>query len=291
MRIGVVFPNTEIGDDPDGIRTYVEVVEAAGATHLLTYEHVLGADTTNRPDWPGPYTHLHPFHEPFVLFGFLAGFSTLDLWTGVLVLPQRQTALVAKQAAEVDVLSGGRLTLGVGIGWNPVEYEALGTDFTTRGRRIEEQVEVLRRLWTEPVVDINGRDHVIPEAGILPMPVQRPIPIWFGTSDEPRALRRAGRLADGWIPLMPPGPVLDAAFVGLRAAAEGAGRDPDAIGLHGRVAVGDADLARATDHAGRWAAAGATHLSVNTLNAGLAGAEQHADAAVRALSALSASRT
>src|SRR6185436_13789954 len=144
--------------------------------------------------------HEHPFHEPMVLFGFLAGVTAhLQLTTGILILPQRQTALVAKQAAEIDVLSNGRLRLGVGLGWNHVEYEALGMDFRTRGRRVEEQVEVLRKLWTEPLVTYRGTGHVIDNAGLNPMPVQRPIPIWFGGSAEP-ALKRAARLGDGWMP-------------------------------------------------------------------------------------------
>src|SRR6266545_3812452 len=177
IRVGVTFPQVEIGSDAGGVRAYAQAAQDLGYRHLLVYDHVLGADPAAYPGWAGPYTAQSMFHEPFVLFGYLAAaVPALELVTGVIILPQRQTALVAKQAAEVDVLTGGRLRLGVGIGWNEVEYEALNEDFHTRGRRIGEQIQVLRKLWTEPVVDFHGRYHSIPRAGILPMPVQRPIP-------------------------------------------------------------------------------------------------------------------
>src|SRR5947199_252247 len=178
MRVGVVFPQTEIGPDPIVVRDFVQAVEQMGFAHLAIYDHVLGADTSTRPGWRGPYTKDTQFHEPLVLFGYLAALTTsLELVTSIIILPQRQTALVAKQAAEVDVLSGGRMRLGVGLGWNKVEFEALGEDFHNRGKRIEEQIAVLRALWTEPVVDFKGEWHTIPEAGINPMPIQRSIPI------------------------------------------------------------------------------------------------------------------
>src|ERR1700676_367217 len=157
MRIGVVFPQTEIGADGGAVRAYAETVEDLGFTHVLAYDHVLGADPAVHPGWAGPYDLKSTFHEPFVLFGYLAGFTSLELATGVIILPQRQTALVAKQAAEVDLLSGGRLRLGVGLGWNQVEYEALGKDFSNRGQRMAEQVELLRRLWSEPSVTFEGK--------------------------------------------------------------------------------------------------------------------------------------
>src|SRR5947207_13234197 len=210
MRIGVVFPQTEIGDDPIAIRDYAQAAEQLGYQHLLIYDHVLGASIANRPDWRGPYTSDTLFHEPFVLFGYLAGLTKrIELVTGVIVLPQRQTALVAKQAAEIDVLSGGRLRLGIGVGWNEVEYEALGQDFHTRGRRSVEQIAVLRALLTQEVVDFHGHWHHITHAGLNPQPVQRPIPIWFGVGSSqnpypPEAvLRRVARLADGWSPNIP----------------------------------------------------------------------------------------
>ena len=176
MELGVVFPQTEIGSDPIAVRDYAQAAEQLGYTHLIVYDHVLGADTTRHENWQGGYTLESMFHEPFVLFGYLAGVtSTIELVTAVLILGQRQTALVAKQAAEVDVLSGGRLRLGIGVGWNHVEYEALGENFHDRGRRSEEQIELLRALWTEEAVDFHGRWHNVTHAGISPLPVQRPI--------------------------------------------------------------------------------------------------------------------
>src|ERR1700722_1246682 len=210
MKIGAVFPQTEIGSDGGAVRAYVERVEQLGYSHLIVYDHVVGADPAVHQGWDGVYDVRSSFHEPLVLFGFLAGVCSLELVTGILILPQRQTALVAKQAAEVDVLTGGKLRLGVGLGWNPVEYEALGKDFSNRGRRLEEQVELLRRLWTEESVTFDGTYEQVTGAGLAPLPVQRPIPIWFGAA-APASFRRAGRMADGWIPLVPPGPKLDEA--------------------------------------------------------------------------------
>lgn len=199
MRIGAVFPTTEIGNDPTAIRDWAQAAEQLGYSHVVLYDHVLGAVHADRePKLLGPYTEKDPFHEPMVLLGFLAGVTTrIELVTGVLILPQRQTVLVAKQAAEVDVLSGGRMRLGVGTGWNPVEYEALGADFDDRGRRFDEQVELLRRLWREPLLDFRGRYHRVDRAGMLPLP--RPeLPLWFGGFTTV-ALRRAARLGDGFL--------------------------------------------------------------------------------------------
>ncbi len=156
MNVGVVFPQTELGGDPGAVRAYGQRVEELGFTHLVAYDHVLGADPAVHQDWKGPYDVRTTFHEPFVMFGYLAGLTSLELVTGVIILPQRQTALVAKQAAEVDLLTGGRFRLGIGLGWNAVEYEALGEDFTNRGRRSEEQVDVMRRLWTEESVTFDA---------------------------------------------------------------------------------------------------------------------------------------
>ncbi len=269
MEFGVVFPQTEIGADPGGVRAFAQAAEEIGYGHLLAYDHVLGADLSQRSDWPGPYTSEHQFHELFVLFGYLAAVAPgLELVAGVLVLPQRQTALVAKQAAEVDLLTGGRLRLGVGLGWNYVEFEALGEDFRNRGRRSEEQVEVLRRLWTEPVVEFDGRWHRIPAAGINPLPVQRPIPIWIGGSAEV-AIKRAARLADGFFPQRPLEDGWPATMERFRAWAEEAGRDPASIGVEQRIDVsgGTPDDWRASVE--EWRALGATHVSVVTMRAGL----------------------
>ena len=191
MQIGVVFPQTEIGNDPAAIRDYAQTAEGLGFSHVLAYDHVLGANPQRPGGWSGPYTYLTPFHEVFVLFGYLAAVThKLGLAAGVIILPQRQTALVAKQAASLDVLSGGRLRLGIGLGWNEVEYTSLNENFHNRGKRIEEQVVLMRRLWTEPLVDFKGKWHTIPDAGLNPLPVQRPIPVWFGGSAE-AALRRS----------------------------------------------------------------------------------------------------
>src|SRR5436309_3256591 len=197
MRIGVVFPQTEIGSDADVISGYAQRVERMGYTHVLAYDHVLGADPEVHKGWNGPYDVYTSFHEPFVLFGYLAAVTALELVTGIIILPQRQTALVAKQAAEVDVLAQGRFRMGIGLGWNKVEYDALGADFHTRGRRLDEQVALLRRLWTERSVTFEGTFDRVTGAGISPMPVQQPIPLWFGAASE-RAYERVGRLADGW---------------------------------------------------------------------------------------------
>ena len=199
LRLGAVFPTSDIGTDPVAIRDFAQGVEELGLDHLITYDHVLGADHADRdPPLTGPYTEHDAFHEPFVLFGYLAAVtSRLELVVGVLVLPQRQTALVAKQAAEVAILSGGRLRLGIGTGWNWVEYDALGVPYRSRAGRLEEQVDVLRRLWAEPLVTVHGKHHDIERAGILPMP-DGPIPIWFGGGAEPQ-LRRAARLGDGFL--------------------------------------------------------------------------------------------
>jgi probable F420-dependent oxidoreductase len=276
MKIGVVFPQTEAGADPGALRSYAEAVSDLGYDHVLAYDHVLGADPSVHTGWSGPYDLHSTFHEPFVLFGYLAALSRLELVTGILVLPQRQSALVAKQAAEVDLLTEGRLRLGVGIGWNPVEYEALGKDFSDRGARISEQVTLMRRLWTEESVTFQGRFETVTGAGLAPMPVQRPIPIWFGTGATTRAgLRRAGQLADGWFPLIAPGPQLEAALAEIDQAAREAGRDPEGIGMEGKLEFGDGDLDRLAQEAESWRAIRASHLSINTMGAGLARVDDH----------------
>jgi probable F420-dependent oxidoreductase len=273
MQIGVVFPQTEIGSDVGAVRAYAERAEQLGFRHLLAYDHVLGADPAVHENWNGPYDVQTTFHEPLVLFGYLAAITRLELVTGIIILPQRQTALVAKQAAEVDLLAEGRFRLGIGLGWNRVEYEALGKDFASRGRRSDEQVELLRRLWTEPSVTFDGTDEHVTGAGLAPLPVQRPIPVWFG-AQSPAAYRRAGRLGDGWFPQVRPGPDLDAARAIVEQAAVEAGRDPAAIGMEGRVTF-NGDAEQIVDHVGRWRKAGASHVSVNTMNTGLSTVDQH----------------
>ncbi|TRW89282.1 LLM class F420-dependent oxidoreductase [Mycolicibacterium sp. 018/SC-01/001] len=274
MRIGVVFPQTELGGDPGAVRAYGESAEHLGFTHLLAYDHVLGADPAVHRDWAGPYDVDTTFHEPLVMFGYLAAVTTtLELVTGVIILPQRQTALVAKQAAEVDLLTGGRFRLGVGLGWNAVEYEALGENFRDRGRRSDEQIELLRRLWTERSVTFEGRHHRVTGAGLAPLPVQRPIPLWIGAA-SPRAYERVGRLADGWFPMFAPGPRLDEARAVVDEAARAAGRDPAGVGMEGRVTwAGDVDATVTAIE--QWHQVGATHLSVNTMGAGLQTVDEH----------------
>jgi probable F420-dependent oxidoreductase len=285
MRIGVVFPQTELGGDVGAVRAYGEGVQDLGFTHLLAYDHVIGADPDVHRGWNGPYDVRTTFHEPFVLFGYLAAITRLELVTGIIILPQRQTVLVAKQVAEVDLLTAGRFRLGVGIGWNAVEYEALGKDFSNRGARLEEQVVLLRRLWTEPSVTHEGVYERVTGAGLAPLPVQRPIPVWFGAVAE-RALRRVGRLADGWFPQVPPGPRLDEARAVVSRAAVDAGRDPDAMGMEGRISWDEGDVDKLVRQAGRWRDADATHLSVNTMGAGLASVEDHLAALAKAAGAL-----
>ena len=274
MRIGVVFPQTEIGPDAGAVRAYAEHVEGLGFTHLLAYDHVVGADPNVHAGWDGPYDLHNTFHEPLVTFGYLAAVTTsLELVTGILILPQRQTVLVAKQAAEVDLLSGGRLRLGIGLGWNAVEYEALGEDFSNRGKRSEEQVDLMRTLWTEQTVTYHGTYHQVTGAGLAPLPIQRPIPVWFGAS-SPRAWRRAGRLGDGWFPMVGPGPKLELALQEVAQAAREAGRDPAQIAMEGRVSWnGNADDLAAGLRV--WADAGASHVSINTMGAGLASVDDH----------------
>jgi probable F420-dependent oxidoreductase len=275
MLAGAIFPQLEIGSDPIVIRDYAQAVEDLGFHHLLAYDHVLGASTAHRPDWSGPYTTDSLFHEPFVLFGYLAGLTTrLEFTTGVIILPQRQTALVAKQAAEVDVLSGGRLRLGVGIGWNTVEYEALNEDFHNRGKRIEEQIAVLRRLFHDPIVSFEGQWHQIHEAGLNPLPGRRSIPIWIGGGAE-AVLQRVATIGDGWFPQMRPEPEGRQMVEKLRGLVRAAGRDPATIGIEARVSLKGTTLEQIEALARAWQAIGATHMGVNTMGAGFATVDDH----------------
>jgi len=263
------------------------VANECGYDHALLYDHVVGADETIHQDWWGAYNVRTPFHEPMVLFGYLAALTGMEMLAGIIVLPQRQTALVAKQAAEVDMLTGGKFRLGVAIGWNPVEYQALGKDFSNRGQRIEEQVAILRQLWSERSVTFQGRFEEMPGVGLAPRPVQRPIPIWFG-GQSPIAYRRAGRLGDGWIPEVYLGPELTEAQSIVNQAASEAGRDPETIGMQGRVRWGTGGVSQIVDDIGRWGEVGATHVAINTMMApsgewrqdaqtGLASVQEHVD--------------
>ena len=284
MRVGVVFPQAEIGADVGAVRAYGQRVEELGFSHVLAYDHVVGADRRVHTDWRGPYDLDTTFHEPLVTFGYLAAVTTaLELVTGVIILPQRQAVLVAKQAAEVDLLSGGRLRLGVGVGWNAVEYEALAEDFSNRGKRFEEQIELMRLLWTRQRVTYQGKFHTVTGAGLAPLPVQRPIPMWIG-AQSPRAYLRAGRLADGWFPQMQPGTQLDEARELVERAATEAGRDPASIGMEGRVSWrGDTDAVAAELR--NWVDTGATHASIDTMGAGLRTVDEHLTALAAAADA------
>lgn len=288
MRIGAVYPQIELRGDPSAVRRLGLAVEELGFDYLLAYDHVLGAVHADRtPQLTGPYTEHDPFHDPFVMFAYLAAITErLQFATGILILPQRPTALVARQAADLDLLSGGRLRLGVGIGWNHVEYEALGQQFRTRGARQEEQIGLLRRLFTEPVVDFSGRFDRIDRAALVPRPAH-PIPIWLGGSSE-AAYDRAARLADGFI------------FIGgdidhtidvwkrLRDRVLSLGRSVEDFGAEyvARPQGGPGDLTAEID---AWRRAGGTHLSVVTMGLGLDSVDGHIDYLASVANALSLS--
>ncbi len=272
MNIGIVFPQQEFGDDPGAIKEFAQTAEALGYSHLLVYDHVLGAVHAGRePRLTGPYTEETAFREPFVLFGFWAGVTEkIGLVSGVIILPQRQTALVAKQTTEIDILSGGRLRLGIGTGWNYVEYDSLNEDFHNRGKRQEEQVELLRKLWTEPVVDFTGKWHRVERAGLKPLP-GRQIPIWFGGFSDP-AYKRAARIGDGFIF----GGGTKDALAGLetvRGYLAANGRDASAFGVEAMLNFQAGPERWASDVA-TWRDAGATHVSVRAMGGGL-GTKEH----------------
>jgi len=284
MQLGVTFPQTEIGADPIVIRDYAQAVQGLGYKHVVVFDHVLGADPTNRPGWQG-YTYRDSFHEPFVLFGYLAALTQLELVPAVIILPQRQTALVAKQAAEVDILTQGKLRLGVGVGWNPVEYEALGKNFSTRGRVIEEQIEVMRLLWSQEIVSYQGQFHTITEAGLNPLPLQRSIPIWMGGSADV-LLRRVARLGDGWFPQGRPDDRMRETVERLRRYIREIGRDPVAVGVEARMNAREGDLDEWFRQTDGWRELGATHISINTMGAGFKSPTEHIEAIRRYKEAL-----
>lgn len=286
LRIGAVFPQTEIGSDPATIRRYATTVEHMGYQHLLAYDHVVGGSLAVHQKLRNRYTSDTPFHEVFVLLGYLAAVApTLELVTGVLILPQRQAVLVAKQAAELDVLTQGRLRLGVGIGWNDLEYEALNEPFGNRARRFEEQIEVLRRLWLSDIVDYTGTWHRIDHVGINPMPVQRPIPIWIGASAEP-AIRRAARIADGFFPNARTIEDHERQLGWLRDELAKNGRSNDDFGLEPRISLGDGDVDDWRRLYAWWQEQGATHIDINTMGAGCTSVDDHLRLLERALKAV-----
>ncbi|HEY4035182.1 MAG TPA: LLM class F420-dependent oxidoreductase [Ktedonobacteraceae bacterium] len=274
MQIGVTFPQTEIGADPIVIRDYAQAAEALGYHHLVAFDHVLGGDPTKHSGLR--YTYHHMFHEPFVLFGYLAALTHLELVSAVIILPQRQTALVAKQATEVDVLTGGKLRLGIGVGWNSVEYEALGMDFHIRGRVVEEQIEVMRQLWSQQVISYQGKYHTINAAGLNPLPVHHSIPIWTGGSADV-LLRRTARLADGWFPQGKPNDQMRETIKRLHDYIREAGRDPSSVGIEARVNASDGNPDEWLRQTEAWQALGATHIAINTMNVGFT-PDQHIEA-------------
>jgi probable F420-dependent oxidoreductase len=257
-----------------------------GYDHIFIADHVLGADPSfHQHPSLGTYNHKSVVHESFILMGFLSAITKrVGLTTGILILPQRQTALVAKQAAEIDVLSGGRLRLGIGVGWNAVEFEALGEEFRNRGRRSAEQIEVMRALWTQEVVDYHGRWHDITHAGINPLPVQRPIPVWIGggSSGDPKlsevVLRRIAAIADGWCPNITTDDAGKATIEKVHGFAREAGRDPSTLGLDGRIRVSGLQPEEWLDEVKAWEGMGATHLSIETRRGGMTTAGEHIEA-------------
>lgn len=277
MKIGLVFPQTEFGSDPAALRDYVQTAESLGFSHILAYDHVLGANPNRPGGWQGPYTHQDPFHEVFVLFSYMAALSaTLEFVTGILILPQRETAVVAKQAATLDVLSNGRFRLGVGVGWNKVEMESLGQNFHTRGRRVEEQIDVLKLLFTQELVIFKGEWHDIADAGLNPMPVQRPIPIWLGGHSDV-VLRRLARKGDGWLPGYRTAEAAQESLDKIEEYLGEYGRSRRDIGLEPRLHYKDGPDAWQTYLAG-WQAAGATHISFNTMGVGFNTPQKHLQA-------------
>ena len=290
MRVGTYLPQREFGPDLGAVKEFAQAVESLGYDHLRVGDHVLGANSASRPDWTGPYDHTDLWHEPLVLFGYLAGITqSLELVTSIVILPQRQTVLVAKQASAVDFLSNGRLRLGIGIGWNEVEYEALGEDFRDRGPRSEEQMEVMRALWTRELVTFEGRWHKITDAGLNPMPVQRPIPIWIGggpgsvgsysSSASDRVIRRIATKADGWFPMAgfpaEAGPLIARLHEHMRQA----DRDPDEVGIEFSVSAASGDPEDWARQASEWKGLGATHISARTADAGFSSVAEHIQSA------------
>lgn len=257
MKFGITFPHQTVGTDPVAVRDFAQTAEGTGFDYISAGEHVLGAHPDRNPERPG-FTHEMAFHEPMVLFSYMAAVTQrIELVSAVLVLPQRQTALVAKQAAELAILSGGRLRLGIGVGWNVAEFEALGVDFEHRGSRVEEQIELMRRLWAEPLISFEGRWHKLDRVGINPRP-QALIPIWIGCAAEDRLLRRVARIADGWIPQGD----IEEPMQRLRAFLKEMGRDLSNFSVTSGVTIGGEGPDTWIDAARRLQALGVTHLGV-----------------------------
>ncbi len=277
LRVGAVFPQTEMSADRAEIRSWIEGVRDLGFQHVLAYDHVLSGDQTYHfPKLVGRYDETKPFQEVMVLFGYMAAIAPeMEAVSGVVILPQRQTALVAKQAATVDILTGGRLRLGVGIGWNDIEYQGLNETFTNRGKRLEEQIDLLRRLWQQPIISYEGQWHTIDHAGLAPLPIQRPIPIWIGGSADV-ALQRAARIADGFISNNGVNLDRSAHEVNvIRAELERIGRPPTSFGFEPRLNLAEDSDATWRQAIAWWQEQGATHVSINTMGAGCVSINDH----------------
>lgn len=275
MKIGIIFPQTEFGADPAAIRDFAQTADDLGFSHISAYDHVLGANPNRPGGWKGVYTFEDPFHEPMALFSFMAAVTErVSFLTSAIALPQRQTVLAAKQAATLDVLSGGRLRLGIGLGWNQVEFTALGENFQNRGRRIEEQVELMRSLWTQPLIEFSGQWHEVPDAGINPLPVQRPIPIWFGGRAD-AALRRIARLGNGWIPNLRTIENTLPHLEKLQKYLSEAGRSDEDFGIEASIHYREGDPERLSELLRNWSDNGATHIGLNTMHSRLRGPDDH----------------
>ena len=275
MRIGVVYPQIEFPTDAQSVAEYARTAEGLGFTHILAYDHVLGANPERPGGWQGPYTFQHPFMEPLTTFSYMAAITErIEFTTGVIVLPQRQTALVAKQAAILDVLSGGRLRLGIGIGWNAVEYEGLKESFRNRGKRVEEQLELLQLLWTQELVTYTGKWHRLSDTGINPLPIQRPIPIWLGGHHE-NVLKRVARFGAGWMPNYRYPQQAATSIAKINRYMQEAGRDPQELGIEARIYYGGGEPGVWMETLAAWKEAGATHASFNTMGAGFKTAKEH----------------
>ena len=274
MEIGAVFPHNEIGTDPQAIKDYAQGVEELGVTHLLIYDHVLGADRIRPGGFEGPYDKDVAFHEPFTTFAFIAAVTKkLEMITTVMILPQRQTVLVAKQAAELAILSNNRFKLGIGVGWNTVEYTGLNENFKNRGKRQEEQVELMRLLWESEVLEYKGDYHHIDKASINPRP-SKSVPIWFG-GGAPQLIERCADLGDGWIPLMGPNEAARKTLAAIKEKRKSKGLDWDNFGVQAQAQYAGGDAERWNKHAEKWRNLGASHIAIATHNAEPTNVEGH----------------
>jgi probable F420-dependent oxidoreductase len=275
MKIGVIFPQIEFGHDPTAVKDYAQAAEELGFSHIAAYEHILGVNPDRPGGWDWPFTYESSFLEPFTMFSYMAGAtSKIGFSTRILILPQRQTALVAKQAATLDVFCNGKFSLGVGLGWNEAEYISQGEDFFNRAIRMEEQVDVLRKLWTEPLMEFKGQYHQIPDAGINPLPVQRPIPIWFGGHSD-QTLQRVARMGDGWLPNDLPIDETKVLIAQLQEYAADNQRDFSSIGIDARLPY-QLEAGESWEKAVEsWKDAGATQLSLDTMFIGISSPEDH----------------